>query len=329
MNSSNAPVLDPKTQWFLKFIKDSGRPQVFEVPPAEARAMYARSQEIFPVPKLPARIEDRNIAAGARGSLRIRIVRPEEGGAGLPVVMLFHGGGWVLGNADTYERFARLIANGADAVVVHVEYSLSPEARYPVALEECYAATKWVVEHGSELNVDATRLAVAGDSAGGNLAAAVSLLARQRGGPKIAAQALFYPATGSDFDTGSFQQFGDGYYLTGAASRWFWNQYSGDRSIDREPTACPLAATLEQLQGLPPALIITAECDILRDEGEAFAGKLNEAGVPVTCTRYLGTIHGFMSINALAETPATRAAIAQMNGMLKEALAKNPVGVPV
>src|SRR5262245_14260981 len=280
MSSPNAPVLDPRTQWFLKFIQDSGRLQVFEVPLAEARAMYARSQDIFPVPKLPARIEGRTIAAGSKGSLRIRIVRPEKGSSGLPVVMLFHGGGWVLGDAETYDRFARLIANGAGAAVIHVEYSLSPEVRYPVALEECYAATHWVVEHSSELDLDAARLALAGDSAGGNLAAAVCMLAKQRGGPKIAAQALFYPATGSSFDTASFQQFGEGYYLTAAASRWFWNQYAPDRSIDLEPTACPLAASLEQLQGLPPALIITAECDILRDEGEAYAGKLNAAGVP-------------------------------------------------
>jgi acetyl esterase len=217
------------------------------------------------------------------------------------------------------------MANGAGAVVIHVEYTRSPEARYPVALEECYEATKWVAEHGRQLEVDATRLAVAGDSAGGNLAAAVSLLAKQRGGPKIEAQALFYPATASTFDTPSFHQFGEGYYLTAAASRWFWNQYAPDRSVDTEPTACPLVATVEQLQGLPPALIITAECDILRDEGEAYAAKLTEAGVPVMCTRYLGSIHGFMSVNALAETPATRAALAQMNGMLREALAEQKV----
>jgi acetyl esterase len=326
MSPSDTPVLDPRTRWFLQFLKDSGRPQVFEVPLAEARAMFVKGQEAFAVPKLPAEVEDRAIPAGAGGELRIRIVRPVGDNTGLPVVMLFHGGGWVLGDADTYDAFARQIANGAGATVVHVEYSRSPEARYPVALEECYAATQWVVEHGQELGADATRLALTGDSAGGNLVAAVSLLAKQRSGPKIAAQVLIYPATGSSFETPSFQQFGEGYYLTAAASRWFWNQYAPDRSVDSEPTACPLHATIEQLQGLPPALIITAECDILRDEGEAYARNLTEAGVAVTCTRYLGTIHGFMGANALAETPAARAGIAQMNAMLRRALASTARG---
>jgi acetyl esterase len=219
------------------------------------------------------------------------------------------------------------MTNGADAAVVFVEYIRSPESCYPGPLEECYAATKWVAEHGEDLGVDASRMAVVGDSAGGNLSAAVCLLAKQRGGPKIAAQALLYPATGSNFDTPSFQQFATGHFLTAEAGRWFWHQYAPDRAADREPTACPLTASHDQLKDLPPALVITAECDILRDEGEAYARKLTEAGVPVTCTRYLGTIHGFMSINALAETPAAQAAIVQMNGMLRAALAGKPASV--
>lgn len=325
----NAPVLDPRTQWFLNFLTEVKRPEVFEVSVAEARDMYLTGQYLFPVTTLPASIEDRVIAAGPKGSLRLRIFRPEESGPGLPVIMYFHGGGWVLGGAETYDRFMRDLTNGVGAAVVFPEYSLSPEEHYPVALEECYAATNWIAEHGSEFGLDPKRIAVSGDSAGGNLATVVCLLAKQRGGPRISAQALIYPATDSSFSTPSFHQFGAGYFLTAEASRWFWNQYAPDRSVDKEPTAAPLYASLDQLKGLPPALIITAECDILRDEGEFYARKLMQAGVPVICTRYLGAIHGFMGVNALADTPATRAATAQINAMLRDALVQMATTVAV
>ncbi|HEU4413756.1 MAG TPA: alpha/beta hydrolase [Candidatus Angelobacter sp.] len=310
-------VLDPKTQWFLKFLENTGRPQVSQFPVEEARAMYARGQAMVPVVKHPAKTEDRTIP---NQNLKLRIFRPQDSSGRLPVVMYFHGGGWVLGDADTYDYFMREIVRGTGAAVVFVEYSRSPEARYPVALEECYAATRWVAEHGGELGLLTSRLAVAGDSAGGNLATAVCLLAAQRGGPAIAAQALTYPATGSDFESASFQQFATGYFLTREISQWFWQQYTGGQPVEHEPTACPLQATLEQLKGMPPALIITGECDVLCDEGEAYARKLTQAGVAVTCTRYLGAIHGFTGINALADTPSARAATAQLNAMLREAL---------
>lgn len=321
MAGSNKPVLDPRTQWFLNFLLELKRPDVFEVPVEDARAMFVKGQQLFAGAQLPATSEDRTLPVGPKGSVRIRIFKPEGAIGSLPVVIYLHGGGWVLGDAASYNRFVREIVGGTGAAVVFVEYSRSPEERYPVPLEECYAAAKWVAEHGRELGLDATRLAVAGDSAGGNMAAVVCMLAKQRGGPPIAAQALIYPATGSGFDTPSFKEFAQGYYLTAEASRWFWHQYAPDRSIDKEPTACPLLASLNQLKDLPPALVITAECDILRDEGEAYARKLTEAGVAVTCTRYLGAIHGFMGANALAQTPAARAGTAQMNAMLKEALA--------
>jgi len=323
------PVLDPRTQWFLNFLAELNRPQVFELPPSETREMYVRGQKLFPVTAPPAQVEDRVIQAGPRGTIQLRIFRPQNSSGKLPVVMYFHGGGWVLGNAETYERYMRELTNGTGAAVVFVEYSLSPEEHYPVPLEECYAATKWVAEHASELNVDPSRLAVAGDSAGGNIATATCLLAKERGGPAICAQVLIYPATDSSFDTPSFRQFGEGYYLTAETSRWFWYQYAPDRSVDKEPTACPLNATLEELKDLSPALIITAECDILRDEGEAYARKLMQAGVSVTCTRYLGAIHGFMGANALARTPACMAATAQVNAMLREALTQKVTTVSV
>jgi acetyl esterase len=320
-------VLDPRTQWFLDFLIQMKRPQVFEVPVEEARTMYVKGQELFAPALLPATIEDRLIPAGPRGDVRIRIVRAEQKTGVLPVIMYFHGGGWVLGDAATYDAFIRKVAHGTEAGVVFVEYRRSPEEHYPVPLEECYAATEWIAEHGHKLALDPARLAVAGDSAGGNMATAVCLLAKQRGRPRIAAQVLVYPATGSSFDTPSFLQFGSGHFLTTEASRWFWNQYAPDRSVDKEATACPLNATLDQLKDLPPALIMTAECDILRDEGEAYARKLMLAGVPVTCTRYLGAIHGFLGANALADTPAARAALAQLTAMLKEMLAEKAASV--
>jgi acetyl esterase len=234
--------------------------------------------------------------------------------------MYFHGGGWVLGNAATYDRFIRELAHGTAAAVVFVEYRRSPEERFPVPLEECYAATAWVAEHGAQLGVDGSRIAVAGDSAGGNMATVVSRLALERRGPKIASQVLIYPATAAGFDMPSIREFAEDHYLTLEASRWFWHQYAPDRAADSDPNACPLLAPAEQLRAMPPALIITAECDILRDEGEAYARKLSQAGVPVTCTRYLGAIHGFMGINALADTPANRAAQEQVFAAVRKSL---------
>jgi acetyl esterase len=315
-------ILDPKTQWFLKFLESMGRPQIFEVPVAEAREMYAKGNAMVPVVKKPAQIEDRTISIdlgpGSR-NVKLRIFRPEGNTNPLPVVMYFHGGGWVLGDADTYDYFMRELTNGSGAAVVFVEYSRSPEARYPVALEECYAATKWIAEHGAELNLNGTKIAVAGDSAGGNLATAVCLLASKRGRPAIAAQVLIYPVTGHDFNSSSFEEFATGYLLTRETSQWFWKQYAPDES---QATACPILATEAELKKMPAALIITGECDILRDEGEAYARKLTASGVSVTCTRYLGAIHGFMGINALADIPITLAATAQVNQMLRESLTK-------
>jgi acetyl esterase/lipase len=331
--SFDTPVLDPRTAWFLKFLKDVGRPQVFELPVAEARALYVNGQALFPVPPLPARMEDRDIPVGPKGSVRLRVVYPESASSGaekqsLPVVMFFHGGGWVLGEAATYDYLLRQMVSGTGAAVVFVEYSRSPEERFPVALEECYAAAKWVAEHGSELGIDASRMAIAGDSAGANLGTVVCRWAKERGGPKIAAQALIYPPSVATFATPSFKQFAEGYFLTAQTSRWFWHQYAPDRATDSDPNACPLMATLDQLKDMPPALVITAETDILRDEGEYYARKLMQAGVSVTCTRYLGTIHGFLSINALADSPPTKAAVAQMNGWLRQALAGKVPGDP-
>jgi acetyl esterase len=226
----------------------------------------------------------------------------------------------VLGGFDTHERLVRELANKANVAIVFVNYTPSPDAQYPIQIEEAYAATKWVAENGKSISVDASRLAIAGDSVGGNMAAAVTLLAKERGGPKIAFQALFYPVTDADFDTQSYNTLQKGYWLTREGMKWFWNNYAPDNTTRKEPTASPLQAPIDQLKGLPPGLLITEEFDVLRDEGEAYAHKLMQAGVSVTAIRYVGTIHDFMMLNPIADTPAVLGAIDQASEMLKKAL---------
>jgi acetyl esterase len=242
------------------------------------------------------------------------------------VVLYTHGAGWVFGNRHTHGRLARELALGARAAVVFVNYSLSPEARYPVALEQVHAAATWVVDHGEQHGLDGSRVAVAGDSVGGNLTAALTLLSQRRGGPGFAAQVLFYPVTDAAFDTGSYEQFADGYFLTRQGMRWFLDQYTTDPQQRAESTASPLRAPADALAGLPPALVITAEADVLRDEGEAYAARLREAGVPVVALRYQGIIHDFVMLNALRGTAAATAAIAQAGAYLHDAL--HPSGAP-
>ena len=205
--------------------------------------------------------------------------------------------------------------------MVFPNYSLSPEARYPTAIEESYAVLQWISEHGSEEELDGSRIAISGDSVGGNMSAALTLMAKQRSGPQLAAQVLFYPVTDASFDTDSYHEFAEGYFLRRDAMQWFWDQYATDEDERAQITASPLRATGDQLSGLPPALVITGEADVLRDEGEAYARKLREAGVDVTATRYEGIIHDFVMLNALHETNAAKAAMAQAIAYLKNALA--------
>lgn len=318
---SAAPVLEPATQRFIDTLAANNAPPIYTLSPADARNVLAGAQA-QPVQKQPAKIEDLVIEAGPTGKIALRIVRPERAIGALPVIMYFHGGGWVLGDRNTHDRLVREIANGAQAEVVFVDYDRSPEAKYPVPIEQAYAATRYVADHAREFNIDASRMAVAGDSVGGNMAAAVTLLAKERGGPKLRAQVLFYPVTDANFDDASYTQFANGPWLTRDAMKWFWDAYAPNAADRAKITASPLRASIEDLKGLPPALVITDENDVLRDEGEAYARKLTQAGVPVTSTRYNGTIHDFVMLNALADTPATRAAIAQANATLKAALKK-------
>jgi acetyl esterase/lipase len=225
----------------------------------------------------------------------------------------------VFGNAHTHDRLVRVLAAGANVAVVFPEYSLSPEAKYPTAIEQCYAVALWAAS-GAAAGIDSSRLAVAGDSVGGNMAAAVTLMAKQRGGPTFRQQVLFYPVTDANFDTGSYEQFATGYFLTREAMKWFWDQYTTDPKQRAEITASPLRATLADLAGLPPALVLNGEADVLRDEGEAYANKLRDAGVPVTAVRFQGMIHDFVMLHALAHTHATEAAFLLATATLKAAL---------
>jgi acetyl esterase len=311
------PTLELHTQQFVDGL--AGSPPIYSLSPAEARSVLERVQSM-PFGKPGGQIEDTAFPVGPTGSVPVRIVRPAGVAGPLPVVVYVHGGGWILGDRNTHDRVVREIAVGAGAAVVFVDYDRSPEARYPVAIEQAYAATRYVVDQSASLGIDPSRLAVVGDSVGGNMAAALTLMARERRGPKIAFQVLFYPVTDADFDTASYTRFADGPWLTKRAMQWFWDAYLPDPAARKQPTATPLNASLHELAGLPEALVIVDENDVLRDEGEAYAGRLSDAGVRVTSVRYNGTIHDFVMLNALADTPATRGAIAQAVGALKTAL---------
>jgi acetyl esterase len=318
MHVPACPALEPHTAAFLAALAAQGGPPLSQRSVADARSVLSGIQA-GTVEKLPVEIEDCTIPGVDGGPLSLRIVRPYDSLATLPVVMYFHGGGWVLGDPHTHDRLLRELANGVHAAVVFVNYTPSPDAHYPVPIEEAYAATRWVADHGQILKVDPARLAVVGDDVGGTMAAAVTLLAKARGGPPIRFQLLFYPVTDATCATPSYQQFANGPWLTRKMMQWCWNHYAPDARVWHEPTVAPLHATLEHLQGLPPALVITAEADVVRDEGEAYAHKLMQAGVPVTATRYLGTMHDFVMLNGLTHTPAARAAIAHANDALRKA----------
>ena len=314
-----APViLEPAAQEFAE--ATANPPYLFDLGPVEGRKTVDEVQS-GEVEKPDVDIEDTTVPDGASGDVSVRILRREGASGRLPVILYTHGAGWVFGNAHTHDRLIRELAAGTGAAVVFTNYSLSPDARYPTAIDEIYAVLDWVAQRGQEKGLDGSRIAVAGDSVGGNMSAAITLMAKQRSGPKLAAQALFYPVTDASFDTDSYHQFAEGYFLRRDAMQWFWDQYTTDESQRAEITASPLRASAEELTGLPKALVITGEADVLRDEGEAYGRKLREAGVDVTATRYEGIIHDFVMLNALRGTNAAGAAIAQAVTYLRNALA--------
>jgi acetyl esterase len=304
-----AQLLEPATKTLLDDIVATGAPPIYTLSPQAAREALAEVQRI-PMTLAPANVEESTLPIGPTGRVRIRIVRPANAEGTLPVVMYFHGGGWMLGDAATHDRLVRDLAYQARAAFVFVDYDRAPEAKYPIANEQAYAATQYVADHGRELGLDPMRIAVAGDSAGGNMATVVALMAIARGGPRLVFQLLYYPVTDTSMSQESYATFAEDFWLTTKAMEWFWEAYLPDRTARTEVTVAPLGATLDQLRGLPPTLLVVSENDVLRDEGVAYARKLMHAGVPVVCQRYQGTIHDFVMINAIADTPTVRAAIA-------------------
>ena len=308
-------VLEQVTQQFVDEAAQGA--QLYELPVEEGRKGVddTQSGDIF---KPAANIDSLSISGQLDHNVDIKVVRPEKSVGSLPVILYIHGAGWVFGNSHTHDRLIRELATEAHAAVVFPEYSRSPEAKYPTALEEIYATLEWIANNAASQNFDSDRITVAGDSVGGNMTAAITLLAKDRKGPKIAKQLLFYPVTDANFDTESYHEFAEGYFLTREGMKWFWDQYTTDEHQRNEITASPLRASLDDLKGLPEALVITAQADVLRDEGEAYANKLREAGVPVTQARFQGVVHDFVMLNVLSETNAKKSAMLLATSWLKD-----------
>jgi acetyl esterase/lipase len=310
-------ALEPAAQAFVDATSEP--PFLYQLAPEEGRKAVDGVQD-EPIEKPEIDEEWIEVPGGPSGVVKVRIVKPKGATGTLPVVLYIHGAGWVFGDAHTHDRLVRDLAVGTGAAVVFPEYDRSPEVRYPHAIEQAYAVAQWVTTAGADKSLDTGRIAVAGDSVGGNMSAALTLLAKERGDVSFRFQVLFYPVTDASFDTESYHQFAEGYFLTREGMKWFWDQYTTSEEERAQITASPLRATKEQLEGLPPALVITAEADVLRDEGEAYAANLRRAGVPVTAVRYQGIVHDFVMVNSLHDTHAAKAAVAQAVAALRGAL---------
>jgi len=310
------PALEREAQEIVD--ATSTPPFIYQLSTDAARAVLDDLQSA-PIDKLDVDEEWLTVPAEI-GDVRVRIVRPQGWSGTLPAILYMHGGGWVLGNAGTHDRLVRELAVGARAAVVFVEYTRSPEAHHPVAIEQGYAVARWIVAEGGLHGLDASRLVVAGDSVGGNMAAILAILAKQRGDVTFLHQSLYYPVTDAGQDTESYRDFAEGVYLTAKAMAWFWDAYLPDTAARAQITASPLRATPEELAGLPEAFVVVDENDVLRDEGEAYGRKLIQAGVRTTLVRYDATVHDFMMLNPLRSSAATTAAVEQAIHVLRKAL---------
>ena len=312
-------AIDHRIRKFLEMLNSAGGRPLEELSPQEARQVLVDLQKSTHLELPPANISEISIDYEGQ-KIDLTVVHPAGPVKTVPGFMFFHGGGWVLGDFPTHERLVRDLVNYSGAAAIFVNYTPSPEAQYPVAINQAYAATMWVAENGHLINVDGKRLAVVGNSVGGNMAAVVSLMAKDHGGPNIRFQALMWPVTDAYFETDSYHDFADGRFLTRNLMKWFWDNYTSDPNERAEIYASPLRAMTEELRGLPPALILTAGNDVLRDEGEEYARKLDVAGVDVIAVRYSGMIHDWGLLNPISDVPATRASLLQVGEELKRRL---------
>ncbi|MDB5152609.1 MAG: alpha/beta hydrolase [Mucilaginibacter sp.] len=312
------PHLSTQVKAFLKVL-NAGGPPVESLSKQEARNALINAQSSVKVDLSGIEESEKTITADGH-TIKLNIVRPEGVKGTLPVFIFIHGGGWILGDYQTHKRMVRDLVVLTGCACVFVNYTPSPEARYPQAINEIFAATKWVAEHGSEIGVDGKNMAIIGNSVGGNMTAVTALKAKEQGGPRIKGIIMMWPIVDAEFDTESYRLYGQDRFLTTPLMEWMYDQYTTDQRQRKEIYASPLNATVDQLRDLPPTLIQVAENDILRDEGEAFGRKLDEAGVKVTTVRYNGVIHDFGLLNGLATIPQTRELFIQAAAHLKSYL---------
>lgn len=317
MPTSKNPGLDKQVKAFIDKLEAQGGKPLYKLSYEEARKVLADAQA-QPVNKEDVNSEDLTLQLGENGNVAVRITKPKNASSPMPVLFYVHGGGWVMGDANTHDRLLREFTVGANIAVASIIYTPSPEAQYPVPLLQIYAAIEEMVNNAGKYGFDTNKIAIAGDSVGGNMATAITIMSKEKEWPNIGLQVLLYPVTNDDFNTQSYKDFADGPWLTKPAMEWFWDAYAPDKTTRDEILACPLKASTEELSGLPEAFIITDQNDVLRDEGEAYAQKLMDAGVKVTAVRYNGTHHDFMLLNAISDTAPTRAAVAQTIAVLKK-----------
>ncbi|HEY9048148.1 MAG TPA: alpha/beta hydrolase [Ohtaekwangia sp.] len=312
------PRLDIGVKEFLKAI-NSGIPPLETLPPQVVREILMQAQASVIVNTSGIDVHERTIVSDGF-SIQLYIVKPQNTTEKLPAFLFLHGGGWVVGDFETHKRLVRDLVFFSGAAAVFVNYSLAPEAKYPQALNEIYATLKWLAIHGDEIGIDGERLAIVGNSAGGNMATVTSILAKERKGPEIKLQVLLWPNLDINFDTGSYREFAEQRFLTKPFVEWIYDLYTSGQEQRELIYVSPLRASVDQLRGLPQALIVTAENDILQDEGEAYSRKLREAGVESASVCYKGMIHDFGVLNALAELPATRSMVLHVAATLRRYL---------
>ncbi|MEU6788981.1 alpha/beta hydrolase [Nonomuraea angiospora] len=308
-------VLEPAAQEFAD--ATARRPFIYELPPEDGREALERLQSDPNVPRPEIDEEWIQVQGGPTGLVPVRIVKPKGATGTMPVIFYIHGAGWVFGSAHTHDRLVRELSVRCGAAVVFPEYDRAPEAKYPTQIQQNYVAARWVSEHGKERNLDPARMAVCGDSVGGNMATVLAMMARKLNFVQLRGQCLFYPVTDASFDTESYRQFASGYYLNRDGMKWFWDQYTPESSQRGESHASPLRARSEELRGMPPTLIITGEADVLRDEGELYAARLRELGIDVTAVRMTGIVHDFVMLDKLRDTNACKAAMTLATTMLR------------